>query len=124
MYSLTSGNEVEQVGICYPDEKKLYGCSPDGLIGDVGLVEIKCPTAAVHVSYLLDGGLPADYFQQVMGQLLITGREWCDFFSFYPGLPHMLVRVGIESSLKTAFTRELEAFVKSLETVVTKLKEI
>lgn len=122
MYELISGYSVDQVGICYHDEKKLYGCSPDGLIGKDGLIEIKCPTAAVHVSYLLDNKLPSDYFQQVHGQLFITGRKWCDFFSYYPGLKPLLIRVKPEKSFLGALSLELEAFVKELETVTERIK--
>ena len=122
MYELMTGNTVIQVGICYPDKKKLFGCSPDGLISDDGLIEIKCPTSPVHVGYLLDGILPADYFQQTQGQLLVTGRKWVDFFSFYPGLKSLIIRVKPDEKFLKALTIELFVFVKQLDEVVEKLK--
>ncbi|KKK78328.1 hypothetical protein LCGC14_2844650, partial [marine sediment metagenome] len=84
MYDLLTGNEVEIVGLCYKDEDKRFSCSPDGLIGKDGEIEIKNPTSAVHIGYLLENKLPTDYFCQTQGQLFVTGRKWLDFFSFYP----------------------------------------
>ena len=122
MYDLLTGHEVEKVGICYPNEKKLYSCSPDGLVNKDGLVEIKCPTSAVHVGYLLENKLPTEYFQQIQGQLLVTSRKWCDFFSFYPGLKPVLIRVKPEKSFLEALERELGLFVKELDEITEKLK--
>lgn len=61
-----------------------FGYSPDGLIGDDGLLEIKCPLATTHAKYLLDNKMPTDYLQQVQGGLWISDRKWCDFVSFHP----------------------------------------
>ena len=61
-----------------------FGYSPDGLIGEDGLLEIKCPLATTHVKYLLDNKMPTDYWQQVQGGLWVSGRKWCDFVSFHP----------------------------------------
>lgn len=59
-----------------------FGYSPDGLIGEDGLLEIKCPLATTHAKYLLDNKMPTDYWQQVQGGLWVSGRKWCDFVSF------------------------------------------
>ena len=61
-----------------------FGYSPDGLLGDDGLLEIKCPMATTHAKYLLDNKMPTDYWQQVQGGLWVSGRRWCDFASFHP----------------------------------------
>jgi putative phage-type endonuclease len=124
MYELMTGYTVTQVGLCYPDERKLYGCSPDGLIGDEGMVEIKCPTSAIHVGYLLEGIFPVDYFQQVQGQLAVTGREWADFFSFYSGLKPLLIRVTPDKKFIKALNEELSIFCTELETITKKIKEL
>ena len=84
MYELLTGNTVQEVGLCFKDEERAYSASPDGLVGDDGLLEIKCPTPGVHVSYSLGGEVPAAYRQQVLGQLFVTGREWLDFMSYHP----------------------------------------
>jgi predicted phage-related endonuclease len=124
MYELMTGNEVSVAGVCYPDDKKLYGCSPDGLIGKDGAIEIKCPTSAVHVGYLLDGGLPTEYFQQVQGQLLVTGRKYVDFFSFYPGIKPLLVRVERDEKFIKALMVELEIFCKELDKITERIRKI
>jgi len=124
MYELMTGSTVEQVGICYPDEKKSWGCSPDGLVGKDGALEIKCPSSAVHVGYLLEGTLPSDYFQQTQMQLLVTGRKWVDFFSFYPGLKPLLIRVKPDEKFQKALRIELEVFCKELDEVTKKIRSV
>ena len=64
-----------------------FGASPDGLVGDDGLVEIKCPNTATHIDTLLGNAVPAKYFTQMQVQMACTGRKWCDFVSFDPRLP-------------------------------------
>jgi hypothetical protein len=59
-----------------------FGYSPDGIVGDDGLVEIKCPLATTHFKYLLDNKMPSDYWQQVQGGLWVSQRKWMDFVSF------------------------------------------
>ena len=90
-YEYLTDNIVFEVGLCVHDELQA-SCSPDGLIGDDGGLEIKCPSEAVHVGYLRDKKLPTKYKAQVMFNLWITGRQWWDFFSYHPHLPHFLIR--------------------------------
>lgn len=124
MYEFITNNEVKTVGVCYPDEKKLYGCSPDGLVGKDGLIEIKCPTSAVHVGYLLGGVLPLDYFQQLQGQLLVTGRKWVDFFSYYPGLKPLLVKVKPNATFLSHLGLELEVFCQQLDEITEQIRSV
>ncbi len=119
LYQLITGEEVKEVGFCLVEG---YGASPDGLVGDVGCIEIKCPNMATHVGYLLDNVLPTDYFQQTQGQLLVTGRKWCDFVSYYPGLKPLIIRVTRDEKFLKALQVELELFISELKTVVQKIK--
>lgn len=121
-YELLKGVEIKQVGVCYPDKKKLICASPDGLIGDDGLIEIKCPQAFASVGYLLAGTLPTDYIQQVQGQMLVTGRKWVDFVSYYPGLKPLIVRVDRDERFLIALDNELKKFVQELEEITEKLQ--
>lgn len=76
--------EIKQVGfVKYNDD---IGCSPDGLMGKDGLVELKCPETATHMDYILTGNrkLITTYNKQVQGQLFVTGREWCYLVSYDP----------------------------------------
>lgn len=121
LYQIITDNAVATVGFCLSDCGS-YGASPDGMVGDKGLLEIKCPMISTHVSYLLDGTLPTEYYQQVQGQLLVTGREWCDFVSYYPGLKPLLVRVARDTEFLMALHRELGSFCKELEAVIERIK--
>ena len=122
-YGLITDCEVTQVGICLSEGNHRYGCSPDGFVGDNGLLEIKCPLVATHVSYLLKGTLPVEYFQQIQGQLLVTGREWCDFMSYYPGLKPFIMRVMPDKKFIPQLTNELVRFCDELEEVVDKIRQ-
>lgn len=91
-YELIAG-PVEEIGFCIHNDG--FGCSPDGLVGDEGLIEIKCPLSHTQVEYLLlsDGKIPSIYYPQVQGQLLVMDRKWCDFLSYHPDMKPLLVRV-------------------------------
>ena len=66
------------------------GASPDGLIGDDGLVEIKCPNTATHIDTLLGQTVPVKYITQMQWQMACAGRKWCDFVSFDPRMPEAM----------------------------------
>ncbi len=119
LYSLITGQEVKEVGFCLAEG---FGCSPDGLVAKKGLVEVKCPNLATHVGYLLENILPTEYFQQIQGQLLVTGREWCDFFSYYPGLKPLLIRVKRDEKFIALLEAELKTFCAELKEVVKKIR--
>lgn len=72
---------VEEVGFVLCD---YFGYSPDGFVGDDGLVEFKCPNQKTHTKYLMGNKLPTEYKAQVQGGLLATKRKWCDFVSYHP----------------------------------------
>lgn len=110
---------VKEVGFCI--NERGFGASPDGLVGEEGLIEIKCPTLAVHVEYLLKGELPVEYLQQVQGQMLVTDRKWNDFVSYYPGIKSLIVRVNRDDVFLGLLRKELDIFIKELDEVVKKL---
>lgn len=83
-YELETGRFVTQAGLVIHPEHPFIGCSPDGLIGADGGLEIKCPhDETVHIGTWLDG-MPADHLPQVQGAMFVTGREWWDFVSYDP----------------------------------------
>jgi putative phage-type endonuclease len=86
-YEIKSGNFVDQVGFVEHPSIAWFGCSPDGLVNDNGLVEIKCPNSATHWSYIKDDAPPNKYYIQMQAQMACTNREWCDFVSFDPRMP-------------------------------------
>jgi len=74
---------VEQITMFLSDCGN-FGYSPDGLVGDDGLIEIKCPKAITHFQYIIDNKGPSDYWQQLQGGLWLSGRKWIDFASYHP----------------------------------------
>ena len=100
--------------------------SPDGLIGDFGLVEIKCPQPAAHLATLISEGVERDYQVQMQWQLGATGRHWCDFVSWSPDFPPSMQLYVQRVERDPAFISELEdqvlLFLKELETKVNELQ--
>jgi putative phage-type endonuclease len=120
-YEIVTENVVTQVGFCLSDCEK-YGASPDGMIGEEGLLEIKCPIISTHVGYLLTNKIPTEYYQQTQGQLLVTGRKWVDFVSYYPGIKPLILRSVRDEGFIYLLKNELERFCKELEEVTDKIK--
>jgi putative phage-type endonuclease len=112
-YEFITDFEVVETGFILDDSQE-FGCSPDGLVADDGGLEIKCPSDSVHVSYLRAGKVPAKYYQQVQGCMMITGREWWDFMSYHPEMPHLLVRMKRNEKFIKAMAEQLEAAVKTI----------
>jgi len=71
----------------------LFGGSPDGLVNHNGGVEIKNKLMKNHIATLANGRANGEYFQQIHGYMLVTGREWWDYFSYFPRLPHYQERI-------------------------------
>jgi predicted phage-related endonuclease len=119
LYELVKGEPVQEVGFCLEEGA---GASPDGLIGTEGTLELKCPIISTHVDYLLRNELPVDYFQQVQGQLAITGRKWADFMSYYPGLKPLIVRVERDETFIETLKNELNKFNEELRTITERIR--
>ncbi len=108
-----------EVGLCLTDDRTA-GCSPDRLIGDDGGLEIKCPSAKVHVGYLMTG-VDRDHMAQVQGCLWVTGRRWWDVMSFNPAMPPSIVRVERDPKYMDALDGAMAAFVEKLAEMRDKL---
>lgn len=119
-YEFNHNVTVQLVGFCLTDDETL-GCSPDFLVGDEGVGELKCPQPKTHVSYLRAGTLPDDYRAQVHGHLIVTGRPWCDFLSYCPGFPPLLVRVVPDeytAKLRAVLAEFLEKYAAARKAVL------
>jgi hypothetical protein len=90
------------------------GCSPDRLIGDDGLLEIKVPKGGTHISYLLKADLDKDYYPQAQGQLLVTGRAWVDMISYHPKMQPQIIRVHRNNDFLFTLTGLLANFNKAM----------
>lgn len=119
----TAGELVEEVGFVKHPEL-MAGASPDGLVGDDGLVEIKCPNTATHMDTLLSG-FPSGHTPQIQGQLWITGRKWCDFVSFDPRMPEKLrmvtFRIVRDGEYITKLETEVRKFLSEVESMYQQL---
>jgi predicted phage-related endonuclease len=121
-YELETGNVVNESGFIVHPEFDFVGCSPDGLIGDKGGLEIKSPKSPrVHLERLLDQKVPEEYVPQVQGCMWVTGREWWDFVSFDPRMPesHQILIIRVERDEK--FIEHLKAEVLAAEVKVQEL---
>ena len=113
-YEIETGQTVRRVGLCLADDGTI-GCSPDGLIGDDCGIEIKCPSAQTHVSYLLAGELPKDYVAQVQGSMFVTGRPRWKFMSYRRGFPPLILTVERSLPFHAALAEALDSLVRQLE---------
>lgn len=86
-YEFRADAAVAPGGFVLHPEIGMAGASPDGLVGDAGLIEIKCPNTATHIETLLSGTVPEKYQKQMQFQMACTGRKWCDFVSYDPRMP-------------------------------------
>jgi len=109
-YEFNQDRDAELIGFALHDTLDA-GCSPDRLVGEDGLLEVKCPSAPIHVMYLLGfDSVMNDYRCQAQGQLWITGREWIDLLSYNPSLPPVLHRVERDEEFISALSEHVEAF--------------
>jgi putative phage-type endonuclease len=128
MYSLEVGESVLETGF-HPHPTIMFsGASPDGLVGETGLVEIKCPNTATHIATLTGAPIDRKYMLQMQWQMECTGRDWCDFASFDPRMPDDMQlhvrRVERDPALLSEITDEVTKFLAEVtETVEALINE-
>jgi hypothetical protein len=124
-YQQATFEQVQEVGLMLSDCGN-YGYSSDGLIGDDGLIEIKCPLATTHFKYLLDNKCPTDYWQQVQGGLWVSDRKWIDFVSFNPNFKEdrqlFVVRVKRNEEFIEKLAGLVAKTIKLRDELLTKIK--
>ena len=110
---------VDELGFATHPTISMAGASPDGLVGEFGLVEIKCPNTATHIQTLLDQKVPEKYNVQMQWQMACTGRQWCDFASFDPrmeeGLQLFIKRVEYHPLYGAELEKEVINFMMDVE---------
>ncbi|RYG93460.1 MAG: exonuclease [Alphaproteobacteria bacterium] len=106
---------VEQVGFIRLGRA---GASPDSLVGDAGGLEIKTAMPTVHLPRLRKGELPNEHRAQVQGNLWISGRQWWDFMSYWPGLPPLVIRVPRDEAYIAKLAAAVDAFNEELDAAV------
>ena len=125
-YEFVTDRAVELVGFVEHPNLNMCGASPDGLVGDDGLVEIKCPNTATHIDTLLGQAVPTKYVTQMQWQMACTGRQWCDFVSYDPRLPDSMrlfvQRVERDQAAIDDMSGEIIAFLVELDGKVSALR--
>ena len=127
-YEIATGQMVDECGFVPHPMIDNAGASPDGLVGDDGLVEIKCPNTATMIETLLTQKVPSKYITQMQMQMACTGRQWCDFVSFDPRLPAKaqlwVKRVPRDPEFILKMEVEIVKFLAELDGKANKLKDL
>lgn len=114
LYAETTGQEVTECGFMIHEHDGLtLGYSPDGLVGDRGLLEVKCPRPKGHLATILTDEPPARHMAQMQAGMLVSGRDWCDYVSFCGGLPLFVKRVPYDAEYMDAIWEAVAAFEKN-----------
>ena len=118
-YEMQTFNMVEEVGFCELNE--WVGCSPDGLVGTDGLIEIKCPAYNTFMRYVDSGKLPTQYKYQVHGQMYVTGRKWVDFVAYHPPFKPFILRVERDEEVCKKIESALNEAIEKAKKIIEKL---
>lgn len=122
-YELETGQAITSVGLCLTDDGRV-GCSPDGLIGDDGGIEIKCPALHTHVKYLMEGTVPPEYLLQVHGSMYVTGRKWWQFLSYTSRFPKLLLTVERDEEKIAVIHEALALFHKAFDDAIQRMEKL
>jgi len=120
-YAFDHDVDIEQVGFLRSN-MIATGCSPDGLVGVDGMIEIKSTEPDLLIELLDSGRAPTQHMAQIQGNLWITGRDWCDLVIGWPKLPLFTVRVKRDEPYMANLRRELERFNQELHEMVERIK--
>ena len=126
-YSFISNNDVVECSLIDHPTIIGFAASPDGLVGDSGLIEIKCPNTATHVEFLKHGKPKREYILQMHAQMLCTDRKWCDFVSYddrLEGLEYKCVRVEYDAELGREILKEVASFLVDLDKDIEAIKTL
>lgn len=125
-YAFITDATLEEVAFVDHPSIELCGASPDRLVGDDGLLEIKAPATHTHIETLLGAAIDPDYMKQIYWQMACTGRQWCDYCSFDPRMPEelrMLTKRVMRDNIAIAeMEREVEKFLAEVEDTIKRLR--
>jgi putative phage-type endonuclease len=126
-YEAANNVMVEESSFVFHPVIKAFGASPDGFVGDDGLIEIKCPNTAQHIDFITTKKPDGKYIWQMQAQMACTGRKWCDFVSFDDRLPERLqfdsVRIWRDDEKIAEMEAEIVKFLDELDALECKFKE-
>lgn len=114
---------VQEMGFVTRDDWGFaLGASPDGLVGDDGMIEIKSRRAKFQVETIVSQAMPDDYLLQVQTALLVTDRKWCDFISYCGGLPMVTIRVYPDTAVQHAILHAATVFEARMAKVLARFR--
>lgn len=124
-YQELTGVKVERIG--FVEYTPFAGGTPDGLVGDDGMIEVKCPfNGANHVRSILEGYIKPEYYLQMQGNMLFSGRVWCDYVSYDPrqidGLMLHIQRVEWDGEIIDKIEKRLKEAKQKLDELINNLK--
>lgn len=127
LYEFTHDVETHKVGFITNDDQTA-GCSPDALLGDDGMLEIKCLKAEHHIGAIMHqkehGACPPDYVPQTQGQLLLCERKWCDLVFYHPELPILSIRQTARPEIAAVLAAQIPAVIKERDAVLATLRTL
>lgn len=124
-YQEWSGLPVAQVAFVEHPTIGSAGASPDGLVGEDGNLEIKCPTSPTHLETVFSRAMPVKHMPQVQWQMACTGRRWTDFVSYDPRVPRELQLFVVRVPRNEAYIAKIEADARAfLDEVFERVREI
>lgn len=128
MYELMHGVTVTLIGFAHHPWIEMSGASPDGAVGEKGLVQIKCPNSATHIETLLGGSIEGKYTKQMQWEMACTNRDWCDFVSYDPRMPGHLqmkvIRVPRDDAQIADLQNEVQRFLVEVSQKVDALNQM
>lgn len=127
LYEFATDQVVTPVGLVTNDSISA-GCSPDGFVGDDGLVEVKCLKADNHVEAVLyhqkNNRCQPDYVQQTQGQMWLCERKWCDLIIYHPALPLLVIRQHPDQAIIAALADGVAAVARERDAILGALRAL
>ena len=117
-------NQCVVTPVGFIEHSAWIGASPDGLVGDEGTTEVKCPNSTTHINYILTNRVDPKYKAQIQGQLWVSGRKWCDWISYDPRIPQHplhIIRIDRDEEYIAKLEVECELFKQDLIKLMNKI---
>jgi len=112
-YEFETFRKVKRIG--FVEMNEFIGCSPDGFVGDKGMVQVKVPKYSTLIDYMISNKIPKDYSWQMQGELWICEREWNDFFVYHPNLEPLRIRVSRDEAKIKELESEIEIAIETVQ---------
>ncbi|WP_455466432.1 lambda exonuclease family protein [Bartonella sp. B39] len=122
-YEFIYDTHVTKCGFIQHPTMEMAGASPDGLIGDHGLIEVKCPRSKTHIRFFLDNQIKPEYLAQMQFQMACTGRQWCDFVSYDPRFTGQSAPLRIKAKRVHRDEKQIAYINKAVEAFLVEIEQ-